>query len=338
MEEYDQVNLTRIALGFNPALPVNEVVKIAVKAEAAGYESIWMHESLFQRDIVSYLSLILNVTKSLKAASGVINTHTRHPVVAATTFATLSELSNGRAIMGLGLGSFPTIPKIGMRIFPVKENRPVQRVREYVELVRALWSGENVNYHGEFFKAENLQLGFKIPQKIPIYIAGMSPELLELSGKVGDGALLSPALATVETTRRMSSSVKAGETSSNRKVDKASYLMTSLDPDENKARETMKSFYFFLFQLSEVIKPADLEPYGITAEQLAPMKAAWKKGDIIGAKSTVPNQAIDALTLTGTKQAVQRHLEDYLSAGVDLPILMPIGNVEYAISALSPKN
>jgi len=240
--------------------------------------------------------------------------------------------------MGLGVGSFPTIHKIGMRIFPVKETHPLQRVREDTELVRALWSGENVNFHGDFFRAENLQLGFKLAQKMPIYIAGLSPELLEFADKVGDGTLLSPALATVATTRRMSSSVKAGETSASRKVDKASYMMTSVDPDENKACETMKSFYFFLFQLSEVTKPADLEPYGITAEQLAPLKAAWKKGDIIGAKNNVPNQVVEALTLTGTKQAVQRHLEDYLSAGVDLPILMPIGNVEYTVSALSPKN
>ena len=331
------MNIVRLALGFNPALPVNDVVKIAVKAEIEGYESIWMHESLFQRDIVSYLSLILNGTKRLKAASGIINTYTRHPVVAATTFATLSELSNGRAIMGLGLGSFPTIPKIGQRIFPVKETHPLKRVREYIELVKALWSGENVNFHGDFFKAENLQLGFKLVNQIPIYIAGLSPELLEFAGKVGEGALLSPALATVETTRRMSAAVKEGEASANRKVDKASYMMTSVDPDANKARETMKSFYFFLFQLSEVIKPKDLEPYGVSEKQLLPLKEAWKKGDIAGAKANVPNEAVEALTLTGTKEVVQHRIEEYLSAGVDLPILMPIGNVEYALSALSPK-
>ena len=327
----------RLALGFNPILPVNDVVKIAVKSEAVGYDSIWMHESLFQRDSLSYLSLILNATKGLKAASGIINTYTRHPVVAATTFATLSELSDGRAIMGLGLGSFPTIPKIGQRIFPVKETHPLKRVREYIEFVRALWTGENVNFNGDFFKAENLQLGFKLKQKIPIYIAGLSPEILEFAGKVGDGALLSPALATVETTRRMISSVNAGEASSNRKVDKVSYMMTSMDPDENKARETMKGFYFFLYQLSEVIKPKDLEPYGITEQQLASLKEAWKKGDLIRAKNRVPNEAVNALTLTGTKESVERHLEEYMSAGVDLPIIMPIGNVEYAISTLSPK-
>jgi len=319
-------------------LPVTDVVKIAAKAEAAGHESIWMHESLFQRDIVTYLSSILNATSKLKAASGVINTYTRHPVVAATTFATLSELSSGRAIMGLGLGSFPAIPKIGMRIFPVKETRPVQRIREYVELTKALWSGENINFHGEFFKAENLQLGFKLAQKIPIYLAGLSPELLEFAGKSADGALLSPALATVEATKRMSSEVHVGEASANRKVDKASYIMTSMDPNENTAREAMKGFYFFLFQLSEVIKPQDLEPYGVTVEQLAPLKAAWKKGDIAGAKRCVPNEAVEALTLTGKKETVQKRLEEYQSAGVDLPIIMPIGNVDYAISALSPKN
>lgn len=328
----------RLALGFNPALPVQDVIKIAVKAEAAGYDSIWMHESLFQRDIVSYLSLILNSTKKLKAASGIINTYTRHPVVAATTFGTLSEFSNGRAIMGLGLGSFPTVPKIGQRIFPVKESRPVKRVSEYVELVRALWSEDIVNFHGKFFQAENLQLGFKIQNPIPVYIAGLSNELLELAGKVGDGALLSPALATVETTRKMSSAVEAGASSLSRKVDKASYMMASIDSDPNKARETMKGFYFFLFQLSEVIKPKDLEPYGISEEMLAPMKAAWKKGNVAGAKAAVPNEAVDALTLTGTKEMVQQGLERYLSAGVDLPIIMPIGNIDYAISVLAPNS
>jgi alkanesulfonate monooxygenase SsuD/methylene tetrahydromethanopterin reductase-like flavin-dependent oxidoreductase (luciferase family) len=136
----------------------------------------------------------------------------------------------------------------------------------------------------------------------------------------------------------MSSAVQAGEAAVNRKVDKASYMMASVDPDANKAREAMKSFYFFLFQLSEVIKPAVLKPYGITEEQLAPLKEAWKKGDIAGAKSCVPNEAVDALTLTGTKETVQRRLEEYVSAGVDLPIVMPIGNVEYAVSELSPKN
>jgi alkanesulfonate monooxygenase SsuD/methylene tetrahydromethanopterin reductase-like flavin-dependent oxidoreductase (luciferase family) len=326
----------RLGLGFNPVLPVVDVVNIAVKAETLGYHSIWLHESLFQRDTVSYLSSILRATTRLKAGSGVINTFTRHPVAAATTFATLSESSNGRVMMGLGLGSFPTIPKIGFQIFPVRETHPLRRVREYVQIVKALWTGENVSFHGDFFTTDNLQLGFKVTQSIPLYIAGLSRGMLEFAGRVGDGALLSPALSTVKSTQRMCESVKSGESSSNRRVDRASYLMTSADPDENKARDTMKGFYFFLYQLAEVLRTSDLEEYGVNESRLAPMKAAWKKGDLAGAKNAVPNEAVEALTMTGRKDDLLNRLEEYLGVGVDLPIVMPVGNIEYAVSALSP--
>jgi 5,10-methylenetetrahydromethanopterin reductase len=326
----------RLGLGFNPVLPVAELTKMALKAEALGYESIWLHESLFQRDTVSYLSSVLGATTKIRAASGVINTFTRHPVAAATTFATLSELSSGRTMMGLGLGSFPTIPKIGFKIFPVKETHPLKRVKEYVELVRMLWSGVNTNFRGEFFSAENLQLGFKLTHPIPVYLAGLSQGMLNFAGRSGDGAILSPALSTVETTRQMCVWVTQGESSTNRHVDKASYMMASADPDETKALETMKGFYFFLYQLAEVIRPSDLSSYGVTESSLALLKDAWKKGDVAAAKNSVPDEAVHALTLTGTKQTLLRRLEEYSKAGVDLPIVMPIGNVEYAAASLSP--
>src|SRR5712692_4766672 len=132
-------------------MPVSEAVRIGQKAEKLGYESVWFHESLYQRDVVTYLSSILGSTTDLRVGSGVINTFTRHPVVAATTFASLSELSKGRAIMGIGLGSFPTMPKIGQRIFPVTETKPLRRIKEYLEVVRLLWSGEKVSFKGDVF-------------------------------------------------------------------------------------------------------------------------------------------------------------------------------------------
>jgi 5,10-methylenetetrahydromethanopterin reductase len=327
----------RIALGFNPTMPVAEAVKIAQKAEESGYESIWFHESLYQRDVVTYLSAILGATKELKAASGVINTFTRHPVTSAVTFGTLSELSRGRAIMGLGLGSFPTIPKIGYKIFPVAETRPLRRIGEFVSIARMMWSGEKVAFRGEFYTAEDLQLGFKLDYKVPLYVASLSAQTLRFAGANVDGAILSPALNTVETTRRMASFVAEGERSKNRRVDKASYIVASLDPDVAKARDFVRGYYFFLYQLSEVIKVEALQNYGIREETLTPMKEAWKKGDLAEAKRMVPETAIDALALTGTPDAARDRLAEYLKAGVDLPIIMPIGNVDYAIDVMAPR-
>ncbi len=130
----------KLALGFNPILDVSEQTKLASKADAAGYDSIWMHESLFQRDVVTYISSKAQATSRIRLGSGVINTYTRHPVAAATTFATLSEVSGGRVNLGLGLGSFPTVPMIGHQVFPVEKTLPLRRIREYLEVMKMIWN------------------------------------------------------------------------------------------------------------------------------------------------------------------------------------------------------
>jgi 5,10-methylenetetrahydromethanopterin reductase len=326
----------RLGLGFNPILGATEMAKIASKAEAAGYDSVWMHESLFQRDVVTYLAAMALATRTVGLGSGAINTYTRHPVAAATTFATLAELSEGRVTLGLGLGSFPTIPLIGHQIFPVKDSRPLARVREYTEVVRAVWKGEKVDYDGEFFHVHQLTLGFKPKPKIPLFLASLSPRLQAFAGAEADGAILSPALNTVKGTAAMVQNVEKGESQRGRKVERASYMMTSVDPDPAKAAAAVRDYYFFVYQLAEVVKPEVLHPYGVTEGALAPMKEAWKKGDLVGAKRLIPEEAIEALAVVGEPGHAMDRVKEYMAAGITLPILMPIGNVEYAISEMAP--
>jgi alkanesulfonate monooxygenase SsuD/methylene tetrahydromethanopterin reductase-like flavin-dependent oxidoreductase (luciferase family) len=134
----------------------------------------------------------------------------------------------------------------------------------------------------------------------------------------------------------MAGFVKEGELSGNRKVDRTSYMMTSLDPDVKAARETVKKFYFFLYQLSDVLPPNTLERYGVTEERLRPMKEAWKKGNVAEASRLVPEEAVDALTIVGTPDKALQRVSEYAKAGVDLPIIMPIGNTAYAMDSLAP--
>ncbi|QQG49214.1 MAG: LLM class flavin-dependent oxidoreductase [archaeon] len=325
----------KLALGFNPVMSAAELSRVASKAEELGYDSVWVHESLFQRDVVTYLSSMALATRSLRVGSGIINTYTRHPVAAASTFATLSELAGGRVIFGLGLGSFPTIPLIGHQIFPVDKSKPLKRVQEYLEVVRRVWGGQKVDFEGEFFKVHNLTMGFKVEQKIPIFVASLSPMIQSYAGANADGAILSPALSTVKATEAMVANVARGEGRKGRKVERASYMMTSLDPDPKKAVEAVRDYYFFVYQLSEVVRPEALSPYGVTPERLAPMKEAWKRGDLPEAKRLVPEEAIEALTLSGGVDHAKDRLAEYVKTGVTLPILMPIGNVEFAMRAMS---
>lgn len=325
----------KLALGFNPVLSLQDAVGAASRADALGFDSIWMHESLFQRDVVTYLSAMASATKKIRLGSGVINTFTRHPVTAATTFATLSEISGGRVTLGLGLGSFPTIPLIGHQIFPVEKTRPMRRIKEYVQVVKMVWEGNKVDYEGEFFQVHNLTLGFKVNGRVPIFIASLSPKTQAFAATVADGVILSPALNTAWGTERMIENVKRGEAKRGRVVERASYMLTSLDPDPARAAQVIRDYYFFVYQLVEVVRPEVLEPYGVNEEKLGPMKEAWKKGDTAGAKRLVPAEAIEALTIAGTGDHAVERLKEYEKAGVTLPIAMPIGDVEYAMKELT---
>ena len=326
----------KLALGFNPVLGVHEAAGIAEKAEQLGFDSIWLHESLFQRDVVTYLSAMASATKRIRLGSGVINTFTRHPVTAATTFATLSELSGGRVALGLGVGSFPTIPLIGHQIFPVEKNKPLRRIKEYIQVVKLVWEGNRVEFDGEFFKVHNLTLGFKVDGRVPLFVASLSPKTQAFAVTVADGVILSPALNTVWGTERMVENVKRGEAKRGSSVERASYMLTSVDPDPKKAAQVVRDYYFFGYQLAEVVRPEVLAPYDVTEERLRSMKEAWKKGDMAEAKKLIPDEAIEALTITGKGDHAADRLAEYAKSGVTLPIAMPIGNVGYAMSEMSP--
>ncbi len=325
----------RLAIGFNPVYPTNIMVKYAIHAEQSGYESVWLHESLYQRDAVSYLGAILSATTRLKAASGCINTVTRHPAVAATSFATLSESSGGRVILGLGLGSFPTLPKIGFQVFPTAKSRTLRRITEYLQILRALTEGETVNFQGEFFTAKDLKLEVKPPQKIPIYIASLSQKTLRRAGSLADGVILSPSLSTLKETEKKVGWAREGAKDASL-FDIASYMLTSVNEKSSEALKTIREFYFFVYQVAEVIQAALLEPYGVTEADLQPVKEAWKKREVSEAGSKIPDEAIEALTVTGTPDHCLDRIEEYRKAGVNLPIIMPIGDVEAAIESLAP--
>ena len=325
----------KLALGFNPVLGVKESIAVAADAERLGFDSVWMHESLFQRDIVTYLSAMASGTTRIGLGSGVINTFTRHPVTTATTFATLSELSGGRVRLGLGVGSFPTIPLIGHQIFPVEKNRPLRRISEYVRVVKMVWEGDKVEFDGDFFKVHGLTMGFRVKGRIPLFVASLSPKTQAFAATVADGVILSPALNSAWGTERMVENVRRGEAKKGSAVERASYMLTSLDPDPRRAAEVVRDYYFFAYQLAEVVRPEVLSPYGVSEEGLSPMKDAWKRGDIPEAKRLIPHEAIEALTITGTGDHAAERLREYEKAGVTLPIAMPIGNLTYAMSELA---
>lgn len=174
-----------VGVGFtgNPEQNKATIEKIKI-AEEVGVEAVFTAET-WGRDQFSLLTQAALATSKIKLGTGIAPVFGRSPAVLAMTFATLDELSGGRMIIGLGTSGSRVIEHWHGEKF----SKPIQRTKEYVEIINMIMSGEKVFYDGEIFK---LQRGFKllfepVRKHIPIYIASISPKSMQSLATVADG-------------------------------------------------------------------------------------------------------------------------------------------------------
>ena len=141
--------MTTLGFGFLDRPGVREQLRLAAKAEALGYDSLWVTETRLARDAVSVLGAMAATTERVRLGSCIVNSWTRGPALMAMTFATLDNLAPGRMNLGLGAYWDPLAWKQG-----IERRKPLSQMREYVgvlrrllraggrrELTRASWSG-----------------------------------------------------------------------------------------------------------------------------------------------------------------------------------------------------
>lgn len=174
-----------VTVGFGGTPEQNKQVIDRIRvAEEVGVEAVFTAET-WGRDQFSLLTQIAMGTSKIKLGTGIAPVFGRSPGVLAMTAATLDELSGGRVVLGLGTSGARVIEHWHGEKF----SKPIQRTKEYVEIINLILSGEKVFYEGEIFK---LQRGFRLlfepPRKhIPIYVASISPKSMASLGGVADG-------------------------------------------------------------------------------------------------------------------------------------------------------
>ena len=154
------------------------------RAEELGYESVFVTH-IAGRDSITLLTGYACRTSRVKLGTGVIPIYARTPCNMAQSFATLDELSGGRAIAGLGVSHKPVVE----HWFGQSIDKPLGEMREYVAILRAILRGEDPP-QGEKFRTAFHLSGWEPRADMPIYLAGLSPGMLRLSGEIADGVVL----------------------------------------------------------------------------------------------------------------------------------------------------
>jgi 5,10-methylenetetrahydromethanopterin reductase len=295
----------------------DELVPLVELAESLGYAELWLTDQRFWRDCYMGLTLAAQHSERIRLGPGVNDPFTRHPATIAMAIATLDELSNGRAQLGLGVGGS------GIREMHLPAGRPVRALREAIELIRLMLTGEVVDYAGEIFHLDGGRLGFAPTNRdIPISVATHSPQVLRLCGRLANGVLLGN-VATPAGIAAAVQAIREGERAAQRREGQVRLelrLEACIAEDEAAAMATMKRR--FANRLIATYPRWDyLEALAIDVSPDLQTAALTKDPDAVG--RCLADDAVFATALVGTADRVVGQLTGLLTTDIDRVTIRP---------------
>lgn len=319
-----------VGIGLAARGEVTDVIEWSQQAARRGLDSIWIHDSYFERDAVSYAAAIASHVPDIRIALGALNPLTRHPVVLAMTISAIDEMAQGRVILGMGTG----LPlRLGQMGIPYNPDAGVESVSKAIDILHALWRGERIPSATPGLPP--IQPMFPPVHNVPIYIAAYRTPFLELAGQKADGYLARPA-ESVANLRRMVPKIRAASVAAGRPenaVNVAGYLLTFIDKTRREALNRAKREPFVIYMMS-VLSDFSLQQVGFDKELRDQIMAAWRAEDYHKAAGLIPDEMLDAFMLCGTREDVAAKATLYRDAGMDLPLLQPVVQDDAQIKAI----
>jgi 5,10-methylenetetrahydromethanopterin reductase len=318
----------RVALYLQDKHPIRDGMRYARLAEECGFEAVWQAESRLVREATIPMAAFATATERILIGSGVVNPWTRNVGLLAATFSTLDDLAPGRIILGLGAWWDPLARKVG-----IHRRRPVEVMREVVEVTRRLLAMERVTFHGAYVDVDDIEIdivhGDRSPKHVPIYVAATTGmRMMELAGEISDGVLLN-YLVGPEYNREALEHLAAGAERGGRTledVDRPQLVVCSLDDDRSLALDRARELVTqYLGQQPHIGKAS-----GVDASLLEEIGSilTWPatQEQIEQAMALVPDDVVQLVTASGTPDECRRKVQEYVDAGCTCPVLYPLGD------------
>ncbi|QUR65887.1 LLM class flavin-dependent oxidoreductase [Mycobacterium spongiae] len=312
-----------------------DVGEFVVEAEKLGLDACWVAEA-WGADAPSALGYIAARTHRMLLGSGVLQIGTRSPTLVAQTAITLSNLSSGRFLLGLGASG----PQVIEGLHGIAFNRPVARVRETVDIVREVFAGGKISYSGKEFRiprpdseAVPMRVSIRSEHPIPIYLAAMSPAMLRLTGAIADGWLgtsfVPEGAADAYFAHLDEGLAAAGRSRADIDICQGAEVAFASDEDELRAMvaDRKKELAFSLGGMGSASTNYYNQAYSRQGwtEVAAAVRERWQRGDREAAAGLVTDEMVLATTLIGTEEMVRTRLSVWHDAGVNTVRLYPAG-------------
>ncbi len=302
-----------------------------VEAERLGVDCLWSAEA-WGHDAATPLAFMAARTSRIRLGTGIMQAGTRTPALLAMTAMSLNAMSGGRFILGLGVSG----PQVIEGWHGIRFERPVQRMRETVEIVRRAVRGERLAYKGKIYElplpggeGKALRSAAKPQPDIPIYLATLSPRSLEMTGEIADGWLgtsFMPEHARVFLDHLEAGAVRAGRSLAQLDL-QAGGVVAFSDDVERLIPPRKPGLAFSLGAMgsrrhnfyNDAFKRAGYEDVAVEVQRL------WLDNRRDEAVARVPDELVLKTNLLGTEAMVRKRLEAYRQAGITTLRVEPAG-------------
>jgi F420-dependent oxidoreductase-like protein len=310
-----------------------QVLEFAREAEKLGLDICWVAEA-WGADAPSLLGYLAARTETMLLGSAIIQVGTRSPVTIAQTAMSLAQLSGGRFLLGLGVSG----PQIMEGLHGIEFAHPLARMRETVQIVRSVFTGEKVSFSGSQYRiplpgGQGRPMRVSLPPvSVPVYLATLSPKMLELTGEIADGWLgtsFVPEGAGAYFTHLDAGLARAGRTRADLDICQGAEINFV---DEAGLSDVLasrkKELAFSLGGMGSAASNFYNNAYSRQgwADVAAQVRERWQSGDRDGAVGLVTDEMVLATTLIGTEDMVRARLKVWRDTGVDTVRLYPAGD------------
>ena len=286
---------------------VREAVDLAVRAEAHGFDSVFMVEGVFSNDALTTVAGMATCTSRITIGTGIANVFLRHPMMLGIAATSIDEMSGGRLVLGLGPNNESMITRAGLAW-----RDPRQALRETTEAVRAVFAGTGM---------PGLRPVRPAARKIPVHWAAMALETCEAAGRHADGLML--YLCGPERYQQAGDRMRRGALAAQRdpaEVSVSVLVPAFVDDDLPTARSAAREFLVHYAGQPHYAKA--FAASGFDAEMTG-VRDALGAGDRDGAMAALSDRLLDSVLLVGPPARCRERLAALRAAGVTWALLGP---------------